>query len=229
MEPVILVPFEPSNQKPIMLHVFDLDHTLLKKNSSFHFGIFLFRKREITLIQVLRLTWAYFKHKVFHMSFEKLHSSALEIFLKNTPKKKWESLSHEFSKQYFTDLSYSPVVSRLFKAKESKDEVMLLSSSPDFLVTAFADILGIVTWDATQYLTNNLGIITGIGCVMDGEAKANALKKYLQNHPHTKDHIVVYTDSLHDLPLIRCAGNVIGVGRDRSFIKKCVENHWEVL
>lgn len=212
-----------------MLHVFDLDHTLLKTNGSFSFGVFLYRKKKISFSQCTNMAFAYFRHKYFGMSFEKLHQMVFDIFLKDSSKNTWETLAEEFFRVSFSDLIYLPTLKCLWKAKERGKEVLILSSSPDFLVSAFARCLVNVPWKATEYLTDHEGKIKKIGVVMDGVVKARSLMDYLNDHPHNQEQIVVYTDNLHDLPLIQMAGTVKIVRPNYKLAKECRKNKWEII
>ncbi len=64
------------------LVIFDLDHTLLKVNSSFYFGFFLYRRKFFSFWTLLKCLNDYARYKWFRMSIYDLHTKTFKRLFK---------------------------------------------------------------------------------------------------------------------------------------------------
>lgn len=118
----------------------------------------------------------------------------------------------------------NPVVfNRLQEAQAQGKKIVLLSSSPDFLVEQIAKRLKIDEWKATPYHVDATGLFSGIGAIMDGEAKAYYVQKLVYQS------LTIYSDSALDLPLLKMANQAIAVSPDARLKREALCNGWEIL
>lgn len=134
----------------------------------------------------------------------------------------------------FLDLSLErmlnpAVLLGLKEAQNQKEYVVLLSSSPDFLVKEIARRLQIDHWGATEYRINHQGIFTTLGLIMEGENKARFIQELNKEKKFSYSDITVFSDSHLDLPLLNLAGKVIAVNPDSRLKRICQQRNWEVL
>lgn len=211
------------------LVVFDLDHTLLRANCSFAFGSYLFRHRVFNIWSILQCLIDYTRHRFFALSMQELHQNAFDRLFKYLSIDDIRYHVKLFLNKNFDKLLYLPAIKRLKEAKQKGDYLVLLSSSPDFLVKPIAQLLDIPHYAATVYQTDFEGKLMALGQVMDGFQKANYLKNCLCYLQYPFASITMYSDSHLDLPLLNLANQVIGVKPSTSLKQLCIKNQWEII
>jgi HAD superfamily hydrolase (TIGR01490 family) len=215
--------------KVTRLIVFDLDHTLLIANSSFRFGFYLYRQNFFSFWILILCLCDYARHKWWGMSIQDLHTKAFERLFKGCALE--DILQHvdKFLTKDLNSMLYAPAVRRLKDAQERGDRVIILSSSPDFLVGEIAQRLGVKLWKATHYQEDENGMLIMISHVMEGEDKANYVQVLAEQFLIPLSSITVYSDSYLDLPVLKIAGQAIGVVPDYRLKRVCLQNGWEIL
>ncbi len=211
------------------LVVFDLDHTLLKVNSSFWFGRFLYRSGFFSLRDLMGALIDYVSHRRLGMAMNELHRRSFQRLFLGRRLGQIELLADQFLLRFFEKMLNRSIVERLAAALSSGDLVLLLSSSPDFLVKKIADRFKIAHWFASCYLIDEKGCFASLGKVMDGEEKASTLIAFAESFQIVRRDITVYTDSYLDLPMLEFAGEVIAVEPDRKLRRLCRRNNWLIL
>lgn len=191
-------------QKPLKLVIFDLDKTLINANISYRFGCFLYKKGYVRLLSCCLIALAYLFHVMWLLPLSWLHRFAFYFLFYKEPAGYYLSLAERFVKEEIEQMIHMPVYEELQAAKKRGDSIVVLSSSPYFLVATICRYLGIENCAATQYLTDEVGDFLSVGEVMSGKKKVEELQKLLPAvETFTKaTYVVVYTDSLHDYALL---------------------------
>jgi HAD superfamily hydrolase (TIGR01490 family) len=210
-----------------VLSVFDLDHTLIRKNISFAFGSHLWKAGQLRFHSALYCTGCYFRYKVLRPCMQTLHGKVLGSFLKRLPFVGLQDHVERFLDKRLEGLLYLPAMKRLREAQERGDHVMLLSGSPDFLVGPTARRLGVKEWEATRYSVDKNDRLTTIEAFMEGGAKAKLALARAEALQVQKIH--AFSDSAVDLPLLEVAGRAIGVRPERKLRIICQERGWEII
>jgi HAD superfamily phosphoserine phosphatase-like hydrolase len=211
------------------LSVFDLDHTLLTANSSYCFGIYLYRKKFFSFVTLFQCLSYYTRHKLFGMSIENLYQKTFLSLFKDRNMQEIENFAISFLDQEFQYMLYLPVIQRLIEAQQNGHYTVILSSSPDFLVRPIAARLGVHAWKASLYTKDQMGKINGISEVIEGHRKANYVHLLMEDLKIANSCTAVYSDSYLDLPVLKIAGKAIGVVPDRHLRKICLKNGWEII
>lgn len=211
------------------LIVFDLDHTLLVANSSFRFGIFLYQQKIFSFWTLLGCLHDYARHKWLGMSVQTLHARTFSRLFKGACSKEIRRHVDQFLTAELTSMLYAPVIQRLQAAQARGDLVLILSSSPDFLVEAIAERLQVPQWEATRYQIDKEGKFAAITSVMEGENKAHYVQGLVAQLPISLSNVTVYSDSHLDVPLLQLAGQAVGVRPDHRLRRICEQNGWEIL
>ena len=154
------------------LIVFDLDHTLLSCNSSFHFGQYLFRQKYFSLLTLVGCLSDYARHKYLGMPIQDLHENSFSRLFLGKPYEEICSFVDRFLTESLESLFNQKVLQRLKEAQRTGQHVLVLSSSPDFLVDAIAKRLSVPMSKATCYDVCPQGRFSGISHVLRGEDKA---------------------------------------------------------
>ncbi|MDP1880886.1 MAG: HAD-IB family phosphatase [Parachlamydiaceae bacterium] len=208
--------------------IFDLDHTLLKVNSSVHFGIFLYKKKIIRTLPFIFSIFDYGCHKWFNQSIQVLYEKSFSRFFKDHRLILIQELADQFVSENLTKLINEPVFKKLEEAKKRNEKTMILSSSPHFLVESISKYLN-VDGQGSSYICNEYGIITDSKDVFDGETKAKYIKELSSQYHIPLSKMTTYSDSHLDLPLLKIVGKPVGVSPDRILKQICLENKWEII
>jgi HAD superfamily hydrolase (TIGR01490 family) len=211
------------------LFVFDLDHTLIRANSSFHFGMHLFRNKLLPTTRMIRLISLYSLHKMGLVGMRYLHQATFNHFFRGLSATLIDEHAKVFLDENFSKMIYQPAYQELLKAQNDGHHTAILSSSPDFIVEKIAAILKVGSWDSTKYVKDGLNCFRSISNIMEGEQKAQALQNILAKLQIKKEAVTAYTDSYLDLPLLQAVGNPVGVNPDRKLRTFCKKNGWLIL
>ena len=209
--------------------IFDLDHTLISVASSYYYVQTLYRKRILSLKQILQATWIRWKFLFTSMSLEELHRLVFNKMLKGFSLEALEAHVEELIQQLLPDCIYEPAFKELKAAQKRGDYIVLLSSAPDFLVRAFASYFKIEHWDCTVYSVDKRKRLCDIANLMVGSKKMQSFLKLRKKLRISKDDTVVYSDSYDDLPLFLAAGEPIAVNPDRKLAKVAKKLQWRVI
>jgi HAD superfamily hydrolase (TIGR01490 family) len=209
--------------------VFDVDHTLVSCNSSFRFGLFLYRNGFLSFFTLIFSLFDYMRHVCFGMSMNLLHKKSFERVFLGKSSAEIYAFAEQFLTESLLEMIYVPILERVVAAQKKGDEVVLLSSSPEFLILAIAKLLHITRVGATKYECDSNGKFVRLGEIMEGEAKATFLKQFVKQCGLPLSATVVYSDSDLDLPLLQIAGKPVGVVPNRRLRRICRRLHWEVI
>ncbi len=196
--------------------IFDLDHTLVRGNSSFAFCVYLIFKREVPFFTLFYALIWYIRHRYFGMSLTELHHRVFARILKGRSLKKIENYIDTFVRQYLPRAVNLVVLSHLRRAQHLGDFTMILSNSPSFLVSKVASVLGVDDWKATQYSVDANSCLSHVDSVLQGEEKAACVQEIIKTFKIEKKHVTAYSDSHLDLPFLLAAGTPIVVGPDKK-------------
>lgn len=196
--------------------IFDLDHTLVRGNSSFAFCLYLIFKREVSFFALFYALIWYIRHHYFGMSLAELHQRVFAKLLKGRSLKKIEQYIDTFVRQYLPKAVNLSVLSHLRRAQHLGDFTMILSNSPSFLVSKVASALGVDAWKATQYSVDDNLCLSHVDSVLQGEEKAACVEEIIKTFKIEKKDITAYSDSYLDLPLLLTAGTPVVVGPDKK-------------
>jgi HAD superfamily phosphoserine phosphatase-like hydrolase len=198
------------------LSVFDLDHTLIKGNTSFLFCFYLYKCGVFSFFSVVYSLYCYFLHRICGMSLEMLHQKIFKKLLQGRSFASFEKYILDFTQRILPSYFYIPALSRLRRAQHLGDYTVILSSSPSFLVKTIAQYLGVDEWRASEYSIAQDRKFFAIASLMQGEDKASYVQILSRALGIKKESITAYSDSYLDLPFLLSAGNAIAVNPDRK-------------
>ncbi|MES2345787.1 MAG: HAD family phosphatase [Chlamydiota bacterium] len=211
------------------LAVFDLDGTLIRGNSSFNFCFYLIKKGVLPRCAVGYTFWNYLSFHCGKRSLLDLHKKIFDALLKGLKISCLEEHMQGFLEQFLLKSCYSPAVESLRAAQHLGFHTLISSNAPSFLVKAVAHYFGVDSWHATEYAVDEDKKLSHIVSVMQGKDKAvNACNLACILGINVAD-IIAYTDSYLDLPLLKIAGESIGVNPDRALRKACKQFNWKII
>lgn len=211
------------------LSAFDLDRTLLKKNSSFQFGLYLYRHRHISLRALLFVLSCNIRHSLGWLPIEALHGAAFQRLFKGLSADAVQQWAEDFVADNLDPLIYPPAVDALKQAQQAGHLTVIISSSPRFLVAPIAKRLRADMWEATDYAVDKDRRFCHISKIILGKDKALHMMQLAAHYRIPKQRTIAYSDSHLDLPFMLSAGTAVGVNPNRQLRKACRRNHWPII
>lgn len=202
---------------------FDLDGTLVKKNSCLAFCFFLCEKGFLSYLDLAHVSQLYLRHCYLGLSLLDLHNLAFQRLFLGRSLDTLRPFVEMFLEQKLDGLWYHPALIRLRHLQKMGFESMILSNSPLFLVKPIAEKMGIDRVFATEYGSDALGKLSGVSSLMDGQKKADTLAQL------SGRKIVAFSDSHLDLEFLRAAHVAVAVNPKYRLKKIALKQGWEVL
>ena len=179
-----------------------------------------------TLFQCL---FYYIRHKWCGFPLNDLHQKSFESLFKGRSKKEVDHFVSAFLSENLDHYIHSPVLQRLHQAQEQGHYVIIMSSSPDFLVAPIAKHLSIQEFQATIYETDETNHFVRISSVLGGQEKAEYVRLLTDKLRIPIESMTVYSDSHLDLPILKLAGKAVGVAPDSRLRRVCIAHGWEII
>lgn len=202
----------------------DVDGTLTRSNLSFLFGNFLYKNGLISLSQAIRAIVLYALHLLGILSVESLHRAIFSSLFLGVKRGIYEEAADRFFAEPKSFLR-KDVVAEVEKLGRNGARLVLLSSSPDFLVQRMARHLNIEEWHGTEYCTGADGCFSNIGQVITGKDKA----KLALRDKNEGTAILSFGDSMLDVPLFEVSNSVVVVCPKGKLAKMASKKGWRVM
>lgn len=196
-------------------HVFDLDGTLVRGNSSFGFFFYLLRKRKLPWSAFFGAAYLFVLFRWGGMTVQRFHERVFGLFLKGRERGVFLGEVEGFLDEWLEQRVDEEVLA------SAVGERIILSSSPDFLVGPIARRLGIEEWAASEYGVDKEGLFCEISKVVDGEKKREVALEMARGRS-----VHAYSDSEHDAPLLERADLVCLVRPSRKLKRMAQQKGW---
>ncbi len=209
--------------------LFDLDHTLFNTNSSFSFGLYLYKRKVIPLWNLLYLAIVYYFCKWGYISLQQMHKRAFETFFKG---KKYSDIAPYIAPwldENWDKMVRPEMMQELQRLQSEKNYTAILSNSPDFIVGPISKRFSMNDFCATRYFLDSCGEFSEIKKWVEGKDKAVYLNQLSAKLGISKEQISAYTDSMLDLPFLKEAGKSICVFPDSDLKKAAMRYNWSVI
>ncbi|MYB96266.1 HAD family hydrolase [Candidatus Poribacteria bacterium] len=219
----------PNTQKTVAF--FDVDGTLLK-STIVHCYIWM---RSLQMPFFFKHLWliGFLPKVVYYLILDSISRTRFnEVFYRNyrgLEVAEMKALSMEMFEAYIRPKIFSEAVSQIQEHQRQGTAIVLVTGSLDFVVQPIADYLAVDAVLAPQ-LREQDGQFTGelTTVPLIGEAKAEAMRSYADQHEVSLEESYAYGDSQSDLPMLECVGNPIVVNPGKSFRQKALKSGWEM-
>lgn len=210
------------------IHIFDVDHTIIRRSSGRRFAILAIRGGmfPIRLLLLIPFYYLYYRYGNMKISFiDRKH-----LFLKGIPKKAFEHLADKSFKKYLRKDIYPGAVSLIRSIKSSGTTVVLATSSPDIIVRPLADYLSVEEVLATS-IEFKKGLSTGRfkGVPLFEREKKKQVLSFIVQKGYRPEDCTFYSDSIHDLPLLKAVGFPVVVNPDHRLRLAARKRGWKIL
>jgi HAD superfamily hydrolase (TIGR01490 family) len=210
-------------------HAFDLDNTLVSRNTSYTFCNFLCERQILPKRALLEALAARFQLTKLQKNLSDVHKAVFSRVLKGIELIRLESVVDEFLDTFLLDSIYPPAYTVFKRQQHLGSMIVLLSSSPAFLVRKVSERLGVDHWMATDYETDTQGRLNSVKCFLDGKAKAEEISRLSLEKNFTLSNCKAYSDSYYDLPFLLIAGGSVAVNPDKRLRLFADKHDWEIL
>ena len=138
---------------------------------------------------------------------------------------KWENRTGDFIAKRVMKLKgdkvYRYTRERLKYHKERNHKVIIISGSPDFLVSKMAERYGVKDYRASIYEVNEDGIFTGkVTPMWDAKSKQKAIADFCKMYEIDLTKSYAYGDTTGDLTMFKNVGNAIAINPAKKLLQK---------
>ena len=216
------------------LAIFDLDHTLINTDSDNAFPQFLIEKG------LLNAEEAAAKNAQFYHDYQQ-GCLKIEDFVAfqiapicKFNKTQLNQLHQEFMQKYITPYITDAARTQVQQHRDSEDELLVISSTNEFIITPICHALGIKNIIGTQLQTDATGHFTGkiVGTPSLQAGKIIRLQQWFAAQGKTREdytNICFYSDSINDLPLLQWVDEPIVVNPDNALRAHAQTHNWRIM
>lgn len=172
----------------------------------------------------------YAAHKTIpYFSLLALHKKIFAKIFLHKSKRSLEKHVDIFLNRFFKKMLNPVAIKCLKEARNRGDKIIILSSSPCFLVQPIAKRLKAHECIATEYKTDERGNFLSIKSVVDGKNKAKNLQDAMRRFKILDKNTFAYSDSHLDIPFLSASAHAIAINPDKILEKTSKRKGWEIL
>jgi len=213
--------------------VFDLDNTLVRGSSLFHFGREMVRRRRLKARHVLRFAGAEASYVLRRGEPAGISSTVADRTLALVAGMRQADLldlAVEFAETRLHGHLSAQVYQQVLRFKRAGFTTVLATASPQELASAVAAALGMSAAIGTVSEVTD-GVYTGRLCgpVAHGPAKAQRVRTLLAEHGLDARRSWAFSDSVNDVPLLALVGNPVATNADPELTAIARTNGWREM
>ncbi len=228
-KPPIICALQINNFEVLMeIHIFDVDHTLVKRSTGRCFIRTGVKNRLISLPQLIKVPIQFILYKTGIIDPEFIEQEIRSF--RNISKALLRKLSRETFEQLVRKELYTEGLILIEKLKQQGHRIIIATSSLDLLIEPILEYLNITEYVATR-LEYKDGKTTGRtrGDAVFGENKKKAVEEYFREQNISLNEATFYSDSYNDLPLLSACGKAVVVNPDNKLKKEARKKKWMFL
>jgi len=211
-----------------MLHIFDVDQTVVRKTTTEYFIFTAMREGIIRFSQVSRLPFDWIKYKLALPDMDFIENTVKK--LSGIEKTELERVSKKSFEKHIKPNIYSGAAGLINDALEKGDRVIFATSSFDFMIRPLEEYFGIEGSIACELEYSN-GRTTGslVGYSSFGPKKKTAAQVWLDKNGVKKEDVSFYSDSYTDIPFLEYCGNPVAVNPDKILLREAKSRGWKIM
>ena len=213
----------------IIAAFFDIDGTVLAKNSGPLYLKFLVQEGRLGKMDLLRGLWWFAQYRVGRLNWEKMSQKTVSQLEGDSE----EEMINDCQRWYEAMVRRHvrpEMVEAINKHKKQGQRVALLTSATIYLARPLGEDIGV-----DDYLCNRLVVKDGkfTGKMVEpacyGDGKVILAEKYAAENNISIQESYFYTDSITDLPVLLKVGNPIIVNPDPLLRREAKRRNWPVF
>ena len=211
---------------------FDVDNTIMRGASLFHFAVGLARRKFFTVPQIVDFGRKQVKFVVSGSEDLEDMASATEAALSFVEGRSVSELVDLGEEVFVDEMPDKLIPGTLALAQGHLDagqRVWLVTATPVELATIIAKNLGLTGALGTVAEVRD-GVYTGrlVGAPLHGVAKAEAIRAIAEREGLVLERCSAYSDSSNDIPMLSMVGNPVAVNPDATLRQHAKENGWPI-
>ena len=211
-----------------MIHIFDVDHTVINKSSTRHFLREALKDGVIRFSMIRRLPVDWIRYKLGRPDMDFIEKAVEN--LAGIEKSDLERIAAGcFERRMKSDI-YNGALELIGEALKRNERVIFATSSFDFSIRPLERFFGIEGSLASEMEFSN-GRTTGrlAGSSLFGIKKKIAVEAWLKRNGLSPDEACFYSDSYTDIPLLEYCGRQKAVNPDHVLAREAKKRGWEIL
>jgi putative phosphoserine phosphatase/1-acylglycerol-3-phosphate O-acyltransferase len=220
-----------------MIHIFDVDDTIIKKTSMWYFLRTALKEHTIKFSQIRRLPveWIKYKFGVPDMDFIENAVKNLTGIEKSVLEKTAETAFKKMIKKNI----YTGAVQLINNLLQQGERIIFATSSIDFVIHPIERFFCTGTDNKNlkieETLATTLEFIEGkttgnlVGDSLFGVKKKITVELWLKQKGINPEETYFYSDSYTDIPLLEYCGNPVAVNPDRTLLREAKKRGWKII
>jgi HAD superfamily hydrolase (TIGR01490 family) len=217
-----------NNNPNAKVHIFDVDHTVVRKTTAEYFVQMALKEKIIRFSQVSHLIIDWVKYKLAFPNNDFIENAVKR--LAGIQKESLEHIAAECFEKRIKKNIYTGIKIIIEDLLKNGEKVIFATSSFDFIIKPLEKYFGIEGSLASQ-LEYSQGKMTGklVGYSFFGPKKKTAVIAWLETNGINPQNVCFYSDSYTDLPLLEYCGNPVAVNPDGILARKAKKRGWKVV
>lgn len=208
---------------------FDLDHTLLARNSGVLYARAMHKRGTLSTFDTLRsMMWGAL-HFIGKLDVQQTYQRAGELFRGMSGAHVQREVDDWFERE--ASLLLRPGGRTALAHHRARGErTVLITNSSSYIANAAARVWGLDAWLANDILVDERGLITGevSSPLCYGAGKVHKAKHWAMQHGVSLRDACFYSDSISDLPLLEAVGTPEVVHPDPRLSRVAKQRGWRV-
>ncbi len=209
---------------------FDIDHTVLSKNSASLYVKYMYKEGKLGADAVIKMMFYLALYKVNLLNFEQVAERETRKY-KGESEKDTIDLCQKWFDEVVVNHIYPEAVELMEQHRKKGDPVIFLSSASVYLARPLAEYMGVEHYLCNRPVIDESGLYTGElkkpFCY--GREKAFHARKFADENGLDLSGSFFYTDSVTDLGAMECFGNPVAVNPDPLLRKQALKRGWSIL
>jgi HAD superfamily hydrolase (TIGR01490 family) len=211
-----------------VIHIFDIDYTLVRKSTSFYFLLEALREKKINFAQVRQLPMEWLRYKMGLPNLDFIDEAVKH--LAGIDKTVLEDLAETCFTRRLKPNIFTGAAKLIAEIHNRGEQAFFATSSLHTLIKPLENYFG-VSESIASVLEFSDGKTTGrlSGGSLFGKNKKTAVASWLEKRGLSPSNVYFYSDSYTDLPLLEFCGHPAAVNPDRFLGREAKKRGWEVL
>ena len=227
VESSLVTPADPTSAA-----FFDVDNTMMRGSSLFHFAAGLARRKFFSIPEIVDFGRRQLKFVVSGSEDLEDMASATEAALSFVQGRSVNELVDLGEEIFADEMGDKLIPGTLALAQGHLDagqRVWLVTATPVELATIIAKNLGLTGALGTVAEVRN-GVYTGrlVGAPLHGVAKAEAVRAIAEREGLDLSRCSAYSDSSNDIPMLSLVGNPVAINPDATLRQHAKQNDWPI-
>jgi HAD superfamily hydrolase (TIGR01490 family) len=211
-----------------MVHIFDIDDTVIRKSSAWHFLFEALKDGHVRFSQVCGLPLELVKYKLGRPDTDFIEKAVTR--LAGLGKDGLERAAETCFERRIKPNIYTEAARLIREAQQRGEKVIFATSSLRDIVWPLERFFGIEGSIAAE-LEFQDGMTTGrlVGNSYFGPKKKAAVVEWLERNGLSVEEVCFYSDSYTDIPLLELCGRPAAVNPDRALTREAKKRGWEIM